>query len=305
MTIRRLPVAIALAAFMAASAGSVLAQEGRLSLAERVTRLEQQDQSQPAPGSANLEMLNRIQELQAELQALRNLIEQQAFQIDDLKKRQRDQYVDLDSRIQVLQGGGAPAAAGGALDLSGPAPAAAPPPVPAQPADPNQLMMEPAEAVDPYTGEPIARAPAAVPPGTFVDPGAGALPAGDPLADYQTAFDALKQGRYDESTALFNAFLRQYPTHELADNALYWLGESHYVTQNYDQALATFSDLAARYPDGEKTADAELKIGYCLYELARYEEAETALLGVTQRYPDSTVARLAQSRLRALALEQR
>lgn len=303
MTIRRLPLAIALTALVAVSAGSVLAQEGRLSLAERVTRLEQQNQSQPAPGSANLEMLNRIQELQTELQSLRNLAEQQAFQIEDLKKRQRDQYVDLDSRIQVLQGGGAPAS-GGALDLSGAAPAVAPPPVPARPADPNQLMMEDAEAVDPYTGEPIARTPAAA-PGTFVDRGTGATPAGDPLADYQTAFDALKQGRYDESTALFNAFLRQYPTHELADNALYWLGESHYVTQNYDQALATFNDLAARYPDGEKTADAELKIGYCLYELARYEEAESALRGVTQRYPDSTVARLAQSRLRALALEQR
>jgi tol-pal system protein YbgF len=304
MTIRRLPVAIALAAYMAASAGSVLAQEGRLSLAERVTRLEQQEQSQPAPGSANMELLNRIQELQTELQSLRNLAEQQAFQIEDLKKRQRDQYVDLDSRIQSLQGGGTPAS-GGALDLDSPAPTSAPPPVPAQPADPNQLMMEEAEAVDPYTGEPIPRGTAAAPPATSLDPGLSAAPAGDPLADYQTAFDALKQGRYDESTALFNAFLRQYPTHELADNALYWLGESRYVTQNYDQALATFSDLAARYPDGEKTADAELKIGYCLYELARYEEAETALLGVTQRYPDSTVARLAQSRLRALALEQR
>jgi tol-pal system protein YbgF len=302
MTIRRLPLAIALTALVAVSAGSALAQEGRLSLAERVTRLEQQNQSQPAPGSANLELLNRIQELQTELQSLRNLAEQQAFQIEDLKKRQRDQYVDLDSRIQVLQGGGAPAS-GGALDLTGAAPAAAPPPVPAPPADPNQLMMEPAEAVDPYTGEPIAAA--ATPPGTFTSPPTPAAPAGDPLADYQGAFDALKQGRYDESTALFNAFLRQYPEHELADNALYWLGESHYVTQNYDQALATFSDLAARYPDGEKTADAELKIGYSLYELARYEEAETALLGVTQRYPDSTVARLAQSRLRALALEQR
>lgn len=303
MTIRRLPLAIALAAFSAASVAPVLAQEGRLSLAERVTRLEQQEQSQPAPGSANMELLNRIAELQTELQSLRNLAEQQAFEIEDLKKRQRDQYVDLDSRIQSLQGG-APAS-GGALDLDAPGPTTAPPPVPAQPADPNQLMMEEAEPVDPYTGEPIPRGTAATPPATSLDPGLSAAPSGDPLAEYQTAFDALKQGRYDESTALFNAFLRQHPQHELADNALYWLGESHYVTQNYDQALATFNELVARFPDGEKTADAELKIGYALYELARYEEAETALLGVTQRYPESTVARLAQSRLRALALEQR
>ena len=87
--------------------------------------------------------------------------------------------------------------------------------------------------------------------------------------------------------------------------AMYWLGESYYVTQNYETALETFSGLIRRYPEGEKTADAELKIGYCLYELGRYGEAETALSGVIQRYPDSTVARLAESRLRALALERR
>ena len=128
---------------------------------------------------------------------------------------------------------------------------------------------------------------------------------GDALTDYQAAFDALKQGRYDQSIALFNGFMRDYPNHELADNAMYWLGESYYVTQNYDTALQTFTGLVQRYPEGEKTADAELKIGYCLYELGNYAEAQTALNGVVSRYPDSTVARLAESRLRALALEQR
>lgn len=311
MTIRRLLPATAVVAFMAATVGSAVAQDGRLSLAERVARLEQQGQSQPATGGANLELLNRFQELQSELQSLRGLVEQQSFEIEELKKRQRDQYVDLDSRIERMRGGAEGAGSSDTLDLSAPAVPAGtpPPPVPAAPSDPNQLQMQDAEAVDPYTGEPINRAPAAGDLGGAATPPVSQAPvvsgSGDALTDYQAAFDALKQGRYDQSTALFNGFMSQYPDHELADNAMYWLGESYYVTQNYDTALQTFRGLIQRYPEGEKTADAELKIGYCLYELGNHAEAQTALAGVVQRYPDSTVARLAESRLRALALEQR
>jgi tol-pal system protein YbgF len=312
MTIRRTLTATAVVAFMATTAVSAFAQEGRLSLAERVARLEQQGQSQPAGGGASLELLNRLQDLQSELQTLRGMIEQQTFEIEELKKRQRDQYVDLDSRIERLSGG-TPAGSLGAddtLDLSAPSGAATTPPpaIPATPPDPNQLQMEDAAPVDPYTGEPIRQdtTVSSPPPATGLGAApAGGIAAGDPESAYQTAFDALKQGQYERSGQLFNEFVRTYPSHELTDNALYWLGESYYVTQNYDTALQTFRDLITRFPAGEKTPDAELKIGYCLYELGQVEEARAALNGVVSRYPDSTVARLADSRLRALAIQQR
>jgi tol-pal system protein YbgF len=306
MSIRQTLPALVVTAFLAVAAVPGSAQDGRLSLAERVARLEQRSQGAPAQSGGNLELLNRLQELQTELQALRNLTEQQSFEIEELKKRQRDQYVDLDSRIERLRGGDAAGSTDGdTLDLSsGTGTTAAPPPVPTTPPDPNQLVVQDAEAVDPYTGEPVSQG--ASDAGAAVTQAPSSAPAsGDPLADYQTAFDALRQGRYDESTSLFNDFLRTYPDHELADNAMYWLGESHYVTQKYETALETFRGLVQRYSEGEKTADAELKIGYCLYELGQYEMARTALDGVIQRYPDSTVARLAESRLRALELEQR
>ena len=46
-------------------------------------------------------------------------------------------------------------------------------------------------------------------------------------------------------------------------------------------------------------------MGYCYYELRDWERAESVLQQVVQQYPDTTVARLAQGRLRALALENR
>ena len=313
MTIRRTLSATAVVALMATTVASAFAQEGRLSLAERVARLEQQGQSQPATGGPSLELLNRLQELQSELQSLRGMLEQQSFEIEELKKRQRDQYIDLDSRIERLSGG-TPAGALGAddtLDLSAPSGSATmpPPAIPAAPADPNQLQMEDAAPVDPYTGEPIRQDTSdpslATSPSMADSSMAGGIAAGDPESAYQAAFDALKQGQYERSGQLFNDFVRTYPSHELTDNAMYWLGESYYVTQNYDTALATFRELIQRFPAGEKTPDAELKIGYCLYELGQVEEARAALDGVVSRYPDSTVARLADSRLRALAIQQR
>ena len=274
--------AAALAAVVfAAPAGA----QGRLSLSERVARLEQQAQGQGS-GQSTVELLNRIGELQAEVQELRNLVEQQAYEIENLKKSQRDQYTDLDARLARLESGMAAAPAPAA-------PAEPAPPVPPTPAQPGQLAPEEIQS------EP---APAAPVEGTASAPAAPADPATEKAA-YDEAFAALREGRYAESARRFATFLDRYPNGEYADNATYWLGESYYVTQNYQIALDTFQDLLRRFPDSSKAPDAQLKVGYCHYELKQWSEAETSLNEVVRRYPDTTVARLAQGRLRALRLE--
>ena len=55
----------------------------------------------------------------------------------------------------------------------------------------------------------------------------------------------------------------------------------------------------------QKAPDALLKVGYCEYEMKKWDQAEATLNQVVQKYPDTTVARLAQGRLRALKLEAR
>jgi len=300
------------AALVAATSfsGSVGAQTGRLSLAERVARIEAQSQGQGS-GQSTVDLLNRIDDLQSEVQSLRGLVEQQAFAIEELKKRGRDQYVDLDSRISRLEGNPAPVSS---APPSEPTAAIAPGQIqdlPAAPVVPGQLTMDapvaPATA-DPMTGAESAAAATPIAP-TLAEPTVPSaasttmIPQAGEQASYDTAFDALREGRYAESARRFSAFLEQYPQGELADNATYWLGESYYVTQNYQIALDTFRALLAAYPQSAKTQDAMLKVGYCLYELKQWNDAEAALNDVVARYPGSTVARLAQGRLRALRLE--
>ena len=297
------------AALVAATSfsGSVDAQSGRLSLAERVARLEAQNQGQGS-GQSTVDLLNRIDDLQSEVQSLRGLVEQQAFEIEELKKRGRDQYVDLDSRISRLEGNPAPMTSAPPTEPAAPIAPGQVQNLPEAPTAPGQLSMDaPIEPVaDPTlpttapaapTPPPVASEPPATPAATTMIPQAGEQ------AAYDTAFDALREGRYAESARRFSAFLEQFPQGELADNATYWLGESYYVTQNYQIALDTFRSLLASYPQSAKTQDAMLKVGDCLYELKQWADAEAALNDVVTRYPGSTVARLAQGRLRALRLE--
>lgn len=294
------------AAFLAAVAFQASAQDSRLSLAERVARLEQQN-AQGNDGGQRLELLNRIADLQNEIQSLRGLVEQQSFEIESLKKRSRDQYLDLDSRIGRLEGNplaATPADAGGTgTTLPSNASPLLDDPRPSVTDPSPQLAME----------EPEVRAPLDAPSQTAALDGAegGAAPM-QPIANpvdernmYQSAFDALKEGRYAEAARRFQGFLNAYPNGEFAPNAHYWLGESYYVTQNYQIALDSFRRLLEQFPTSTKAPDALLKVGYCQYELRQWAEAEATLNQVVERYPDSTVSRLAQGRLRALRLESR
>ena len=282
LTLRSLTAALVAAVCVCGSAQA----QSRLSLAERVSQLERQVQGGSDSGNMS-ELIMRNQELQAEVQNLRGLVESQAFEIEGLKKRQRDQYVDLDSRLQRLEGG-----------MTVPARPTASQPIESQ--VPEQLN---ADEPMPTLGGPVASPP--MPIGAEAVGGAVAVSGPDEKMAYEAAFEALKQGRYSESSQLFSLFLQQYPDGEYAANATYWLGESYYVTQNYEIALETFQGLLSRFPDSRKAPDGLLKVGYCQYELGDSQRAASTLNDVVSRYPDTPVARLAQGRLRALRLDGR
>lgn len=52
------------------------------------------------------EMFFRLQQLQVEVQELRGLVEEQAYELKRLKQQRLDDYVDLDRRISALSKGG-------------------------------------------------------------------------------------------------------------------------------------------------------------------------------------------------------
>lgn len=249
----------------------------RASLADRVAVLEQR----AANNQANVDLLNQVTQLKSEMQALRAQIEELQQQNAQREQSSKAEYLDLDSRLNRLEGGGVPAApAGGAPSAAvtpPPAPKPAPPPAPAGMADEK-------------------------PPTVHGDAGALATSGADERGSYDTAFNALKSGQYADSARLFQTFLTEYPNGVYAPNALYWLGESYYVTQNYELAETQFQALLDRYPTHDKAAGALLKVGLAQYGLKQVDAAERTLAEVTSRYPGTDAARTAADRLNAIQL---
>ena len=254
--------AIACAAALVAAA-PVHAQ--RASLAERVAALEQQ----AASNQGNVDLLNQVNALKSDVQALRAQLEDLQHQNEQLKQTSRSQYLDLDGRLNRLEGGAAPAPAS-------PSTTAAPPPA--------------TPAVD-------------TTPAVHGDAGSLALGA-DERSSYNAAFDTLKAGHYADSARQFLAFLEQYPNGTYAPNALYWLGESYYATQNYALAQQQFQALLDRYPTHDKAPGALLKVGLSQYGLKQMDAAKATLSQVVKRYPGSDPARVADGELRAMQLSQ-
>lgn len=133
--------------------------------------------------------------------------------------------------------------------------------------------------------------------GGTLSPGQLPVPGGSDRDNYQAAFELLKEQRYEPAAMAFQQFLVTYPESELADNAQYWLAESHYVTQMFDEALAEFEVVITKFPRSRKVPDALLKMGYCNYELKQWSAARGALTRVQEDYSDTTAARLAGQRL--------
>ena len=136
--------------------------------------------------------------------------------------------------------------------------------------------------------------------GGNLSPGQLPMPGGSDRDNYQAAFELLKEQRYEPAGMAFEQFLVTYPDSELADNAQYWLAESHYVTRMFDRALEEFRAVIDRFPRSRKVPDALLKMGYCNYELEQWDAARESLRRVQTEFPETTAARLAGQRLQRM-----
>ena len=241
----------------------------RQSLADRVGSIEQQLYN----NTANQDLLNQITQLRQQVGQMQGTIEQLQHDNAQLKQANQDAFLDLDERLNRLEGGAAPTVPGTNAPL---------PPVPAAPP---------------------AAATSERPPSVHGD--AGSLSAsGDERTTYNVAFDALKAGKFDDSAQLFLSFLELYPNGVYAPNALYWLGESYYATRNFPMAEERFRELISRYPTHDKASGGLLKVGLSQFGEGKVEQAQQTLESVVAQYPGSDAARTAQDRLQSIRLGQ-
>lgn len=227
---------------------------------ERLDRIEERLDyiEERVESDSLLDLAAELDEAREELRSMRGDVETLQHEMEGSRDRQREIYLDLDRRLQGLEAGGMPAA----------------------PIDDDEGVLPPPGRDDPedVTDEPEETDE-------------------DARDAYDAAFSLLRDGRYDEAATAFSDFMDSHADSELAPNALYWLGEVHYVTRDFETALEKFRGVVDEYSDSNKVPDAKLKIGFSHYELEDWDEAREVLRAVRDDYPDTSAASLAGNRL--------
>jgi tol-pal system protein YbgF len=111
------------------------------------------------------------------------------------------------------------------------------------------------------------------------------------IADnYRGALILFGKGRMaDARTALQQVFDAD-PSGELADNALYWIGETYYAASDFTNAMRAYERVTKEYPEQNKAPDAMFKIGLTYEKTGDLGMARKTFDEVIRRYPYSTAA---------------
>jgi tol-pal system protein YbgF len=153
------------------------------------------------------------------------------------------------------------------------------PPVPTTPVDPNA----PDAALPPGTASPTPPPPSAL--------------GLSPTRMYETAFADYAAGQWSLAISGFEAFLKTFPKSEMADEAQYYIGETHYASGKYQEAVDAFNEVIQNYPGSNSTPQAYYKRGAAQERLKDLDAARESWELVIKQYPDSDAARLAKQNL--------
>ncbi len=120
-------------------------------------------------------------------------------------------------------------------------------------------------------------------------------------AQYDSALALLRGGNHAAAAQAFSDFVGAHPRSDLADNAMYWKGESYYDQGHYADALAAFTAVIERYAGGNKASDALLKVGLCYAKLGDEGNARDVLHRLIEAYPGASASDVARVKIAELS----
>jgi tol-pal system protein YbgF len=256
----------------------ILAQVQTLAQGQQQTELRLAQAETQAGGRGMVQLLNQMDTLNAELNKLRGKIEELGHGITTAEKRQRDMYLDLDTRVRRVEQNIAAA---------------------------QKKEQESIAAIEERLRklELAAQAQPAIP--ATVNTGAASeapapQPAESPQRTYEAAMNSYRASDYQGAIDGFTGFLRQYPQHALSANAQYWIGDAHFQLRDYKSAIEAQRKLLSTYPDSAKVPDALLNIGSAELGLGDPVAARKTWDDLIARHPSSDAADKARQRLSRL-----
>jgi tol-pal system protein YbgF len=169
-----------------------------------------------------------------------------------------------------------------------------------------QQIRAPRAATPPVVaaGPPTTAAPAApaAPPAAL--PAPSELERAGDVADepaetaFAAALNTFRAREHGQAVLDFSDFIAKYPTHALAPQAQYWIGEAYYVQRDYRHALVELQRVLEMTPRAPAMADALVRIGLCHAQLREPARAAAAWQRVVRDFPRSAAAGRARALLR-------
>ena len=226
-------------------------QEARIAKLEEVTN------------QAIIGLHNQIEELRREFSKLNGQIEVLAYDIKLSQNRQKDFYIDLDSRLRRIE----------QTNVG---------------SDTNSSVVE---------GVPVASAAPAAPLAPAAPAVSDTVETDAENSDYQEAFNMFKIGRFKGAVSKFKSFNENYPTSELLPSSHYWIGNSYYAMRDFKRAIFVQQELIKDFPDSDKVPDAMLNISSSQKEINYITASQKTLKDLITKYPISEAAKKAKLRL--------
>lgn len=238
-------------------------------------------QSVPAVDPAPIQLSSRLQEMDGEMQRLREMIERlQAAGGNENAIKNLQERVSLIERQIGIE---APRDAG---TSNAPSP---PPPI-----DPRVQGGRVADRQ-------IPAQPSDHPPGPPVEI-ANAPVSADEKA-YRDAYALFKGRSFDQAVFEFEDFLKKYPKSQLAADSVYWIGEARFAQGRFDEAVLQFDRVLKDFPGSKKELSALLRQGQSFEKMGDSRSARIIFEKLISGYPHTAQGRIAGGKLKSLPAE--
>lgn len=118
--------------------------------------------------------------------------------------------------------------------------------------------------------------------------------------DYRQAIMLFGRSKYVDARRAFQAVFDSESAGDLADNALFWIGETYFATGDYTNAVRHYSRVVNEFSDQNKAPDAMFKIALAQARTGDLALARRTLEQVIERYPYSSTASSAKAELQRI-----
>ena len=147
-------------------------------------------------------------------------------------------------------------------------------------------------------GQPTAAGPGGAPSNTGGGSGEAVGGAGgnaDQL--WQVATGQFSRGSLSTAQRAFEQFLREYPNHERAPDARFFLADILAQQDRPEDALEAFRAIPELYPTAPKVPEALYRIAVIQLEMGETAAARETLRRIINTYPESAIALIARDKL--------